>query len=82
MTDIIYEQEILEHLRKLDQEQQRRVLSYTRALGKRPKGISGKEAVRIAREINFDPAELALMQQAIEEEFEQIISYPGVELDE
>ena len=66
MTDMLYEQEILAELRKLQPEQQRKVLAYTRALQTRPKGISGKEAIRIAREINFDPAELALMQQAIE----------------
>lgn len=67
MTDMPYEQEILAELRKLQPEQQRMVLAYTRALQTRPKGISGKEAIRIAREINFDPAELAEMESAIEE---------------
>jgi hypothetical protein len=70
MTDatITLEQELLEQVRKLDRNQQHRVVAYARALHTRPKGISGKEAIRIAREIAFDPAELAVMQQAIEEE--------------
>lgn len=39
-----------------------------RALRTRPKGISGKETIRIAKEVSFDPTELVLMQQSIEVE--------------
>jgi len=80
-TTMTYEQELLEEARRLDPEQRRRVLAYARALRTRPKGMSGKEAIRIAREINFDSDELALMQQAIEEAFEQVDEFPEVDLD-
>jgi 7,8-dihydro-6-hydroxymethylpterin-pyrophosphokinase len=81
-TTIPWEQELLEAARQLDKEGQCRVLAYARALRTRPRGLSGKEALRIAREINFDPAELAVMQQAIEEEFERITEASEVNLDE
>lgn len=64
MTVISYEQAILEQVRQLTEEQQRQVLAFTRTLN-RPKGISGKEAIRIAREINFPKEDLEEMAAAI-----------------
>lgn len=66
MAATTYEQQILEQIRELSAEQQRQVLEFTRSL-KRPKGISGTEALSIAREINFPKEDLAEMAAAIAE---------------
>jgi hypothetical protein len=58
MAVTTFDQELLEEAHKLDNEGKRRVLAYARALASRPKGISGAEAVRIAREINFPKEDL------------------------
>jgi ribosomal protein L22 len=61
-----YEQQILDQIRNMSDEQQRQVLEFTRTL-KRPKGISGKEAIRIAEAINFPKEDLDEMAAAIAE---------------
>ncbi len=66
MTDIPYEQEIIEQLRKLDEPQKKQVLDYMRGLS-RPKGTPGVLAVKYAREIGFSSDDLAEMESAIEE---------------
>jgi hypothetical protein len=38
----------------------------------RPPGMTGEQFVALARELAFDPEDLKLMQQAIEEEFRRI----------
>ncbi|RMF82551.1 MAG: hypothetical protein D6737_01415, partial [Chloroflexi bacterium] len=74
------EQEILEALRKLSPEKQRRVLDYTRSLT-RPKGTPGKLAVQYAREINFPAEDLAEMTVAIEAFCEVVEDIPEIDLD-
>ena len=66
MAAISYEQEILEQIRALNEEQQKEVLAFARTL-KRPKGISGLEAIRIAEEINFPKEDLAEIAEAIKD---------------
>jgi hypothetical protein len=71
MAEISYEREILDALHKLNADQQRRVLEFAQGLTY-PQGISGKQAVQYAREINFPPEDLLEMEKAIEEAFEQV----------
>jgi hypothetical protein len=66
MAAISYEQEILEQIRDMNEEQQKEVLAFVRSL-RRPKGISGLEAIRIADEINFPKEDLAEIAEAIQE---------------
>lgn len=68
---MIAEQEILDQIRALDEEGQRRVLEFARSL-RHPKGISGKEFLRRTQGMNADPADLDFMEKAIEEEFERV----------
>lgn len=81
MAEISYTKQILEVVENLDAEKQREVLDFARGL-KRPQGITGKEAIRIARELNFPKEDLEEMMRAIEEEFERIDDFPEIDLDE
>jgi hypothetical protein len=81
MSDLSYADEILDEVSRLSPEKQKRVLDFARGLT-RPKGISGKEAIRIAREINISSEDLAEMEQAIEEWCERIDDWPDVNFDE
>lgn len=81
MTDVSYEDEILEQIRRLDLEGQRRVLEFARSLG-RPKGEPGWRIVQHAREINFPKDDLAEIQQAIEDFCEQVEDFPEIDFDE
>lgn len=65
MAAISYEQEILEQIRDMNEEQQKEVLAFARGL-KRPKGLSGKEAIRLAEEINFPKEDLEEIAKAIQ----------------
>lgn len=68
MDDIEFQQEILEIARGVPPEKRLNFLNGVRqAAGKRPRGISGKEAIRIMRDINISKEDLAQMAQAIEE---------------
>ncbi len=59
--------EVLRELEKLSPEQQERVLEFARGLRKAlPPGIPGEVLAELARELNFDPQDLADMQAAIE----------------
>lgn len=80
MTDatITLEQELLDQVRKLDRNQQRRVVAYARALHTRPKGQSGAEFLERTKNIHIDADDLKRMEQAIEEAFEQISDLPEV----
>lgn len=80
MTDSLYVDQIIHYVEKLDTEKQRQVLEYAQSLSK-PKGISGRELIQLAHELNFDPQDLVEMQQAIEEECEQLEDFPEVDLD-
>jgi hypothetical protein len=65
------EQEILDHLRKLEPEQQARVLTFVRTLsGTLPKGVPGRELLRFAGVIDKEDADA--MRKAIEEGCERI----------
>ncbi len=70
------EQEILEWVSKLDAEKQRRVLEFVRSLGL-PQGIPGDDFAARARQVNFDPADLEEMKQAIENGCERIEPVEG-----
>lgn len=48
----------------------------------RPQGLPGYLAVQYAREIDFDPDDLAEMARVIEEECERIDPVPEVKFDE
>ncbi len=68
---MIAEQEILDQIRTLDLEAQRQVLEFARSLS-HPQGISGKEFLKRTQGMHPDLADLAMMEQAIEAEFERI----------
>ena len=67
MAVTTFDQALLEEAHKLDQEGKRRVLAYARALASRPKGLSGEESTRIAKEIKFSKEGLEEMAKAIED---------------
>ena len=71
MASVSLKEQIMSQLDRLTAEQQKLVLSYTKALT-RPRGISGKEFIERTRDIHIDPEDLRQMEQAIEEEFERI----------
>jgi hypothetical protein len=71
MADPNLRKQIIEHLRRLPLDQQRRVLEYVQALvSPEPIGVSGKEMLRFAGMI--DPADLKEMEKAIQEECERV----------
>ncbi len=64
-------QEIVKRLKSLSSGQQRQVLDYILELsGETPKGISGKELLRLVGAISKE--DLEIMKQAIEEGCEQV----------
>jgi hypothetical protein len=65
------EQELTEQISKLDAEKQSRVLEFIRSLSV-PQGIRGEDLIVRARQVNFDPADLEEMKQAIEAGCEHI----------
>lgn len=71
MADITLEQAILEQLRKLNADQQNRVLEFARNLSQ-PRGEPGKLFLERIRDIHIDPADLEIMRQVAEEDCEQI----------
>jgi len=73
MTDVTLsvEQQIVDEVRKLNKEQQRRVLDFMHALI-RPPTISGREFLERTRNIRIDPSDLEIMSQAADEDCEQI----------
>lgn len=66
MTEKTYEQEILDHVRKLNKAQQQRVLAFVKAL-ERPEGEPGWLAVQHAEEINFPAEDLAEIKAALQD---------------
>jgi hypothetical protein len=76
-----YEQELLQKVRKLNRDQQQRVLAFVDEQLTELKGTSGRDAIRIAREIGFSHDDLMEMQAAIEEGCEVIEDFPEVDLD-
>ena len=66
-------EEIISVLEHLTPEQQRQVLEFTQRMTTRlSAGTPGEVLMAAAREVNFDPADLEEMQQAIEEGCERI----------
>ncbi|MAS36478.1 MAG: hypothetical protein CL610_20915 [Anaerolineaceae bacterium] len=76
------EQELLEQVRKLDRDQQRRVMAYARALHTRPKGLSGSVFLERTKDIHIDVGDLERMEQAIEETFEGVSDVPEVRFND
>lgn len=78
------ERELIQKIHGLDETTQQAILDYIGALviSKRPEGIKGEDAIRLAREINFDAESLREMQEAIEEFFEGEAIIEDVKLDE
>ncbi len=66
MTTRDYTQKILEQVHKLDADQQRRVLEFVRSLP-RPRGEPGSSLIADIRRLNFSPADVAEMAEAIGE---------------
>ena len=64
-------QRIADEIDDLSEEELRRVLEFTQSLH-RPKGVSGKEFLERTKDIRISSADLELMRQAIEEEFEKV----------
>jgi hypothetical protein len=65
------QEEILNHLTKMDEERQKRVLEYVRFLDKDiPIGVPGKNLLKFAGTI--DKSDLLIMAQTIEEGCEQV----------
>ena len=75
-------EQIIEQLDTLNESQQREVLDTIARVKNRPQGTPGRLAVQIAREIGFSHEDLAQMEQAIEEAFENIDDFPEVNLDQ
>ena len=71
MADISFEDEIIERVRKLDSEKQRKVLDYVRDL-EQPKGEPGWKLAEHARSLGFSHEDLEEMKRAIEEDCETI----------
>lgn len=69
MADIPAEKELLQQFRKLDEDQQRKVLKFTRSLT-RPQGVPARSLLRFAGSI--PKGDLDAMAQAIEEGCERV----------
>jgi len=71
MSDVTVssKEEIIRELDKLDKDQLNEVLQFTRQLSA-PKGVPGETLLRFAGRISLE--DLALMEQAIEEDCENI----------
>lgn len=67
------EQSIVEAVEKLDRVQQEQVLRYAQQLEQDSRQwITGEELVALVRSLDFNPQDVALMAQAIEEDCERI----------
>ncbi|MBI5668854.1 MAG: hypothetical protein HZC41_12680 [Chloroflexi bacterium] len=73
MLDPVLERQILDELRRLDADQQRRVLDFARELSEadRPRGVPAERVFRAAAGL-FSKEEVDEMMKAIEEECERI----------
>lgn len=73
MAELPTEQQIIEEIRRLKIDEQERVLDFIRRLQDgQPTGMPGNVLLERAQEANFDPADLEVMKQAIEEGTEGI----------
>jgi hypothetical protein len=73
MNTTSVKEQIVSQLDKLSEEQQQQVLEFSQRLPSTlPPPIPGEVLIARAREINFDPQDLAEMAQAIEEDCERI----------
>ena len=68
MTANLIERELLEVVQSLTDAQKQTVLQYARTIDK-PVGTPGWKFVKMARELHFDPEDVAQMEAVIEEEF-------------
>ena len=73
MPDIPIDKRLLEQLRKLKADEQQQVLDFIGGMqDSSPKGMPGNLLLEWAQELDFDPADLDEMKQAIEEGCEGI----------
>lgn len=71
MSSPAIKEQIISQLDRLSEAQQRQVLDFTRSLA-RPRGTPGKVLIERMRNVQIDPADLEIMRQAIEGEFEKV----------
>lgn len=71
MVNSALEQQLIEQFRHMTAEQQQQLLDYARALT-RPRGLTGREMIELARAAAFLPEDLAEIEQAIEEDCERV----------
>lgn len=77
-----YKAQILEQIDDLNEDQQREILDAVLRVKNRPKGEPGRLFLERTKDIRFDPEELMLMEQAIEEACENIDPEPDVNFDQ
>lgn len=70
MSNLAIQQEILDELERLPAEQQRNVLRFARSLSTREVGVPGRDLLSFVG--TFDPGELTMMSQAIEDGCSQV----------
>lgn len=75
-----YEQEIMQTIKQLTPDDQRRVLDYARGLVI-PEGESGARLVEHVRTLGFSSEDVADMQQAIVDHRNENRVFPEVDLD-
>ncbi|MBI1258233.1 MAG: hypothetical protein GC204_12240 [Chloroflexi bacterium] len=75
-------EQIIERIDELNEDQQREILETIDRIKNRPKGEPGWLFLERTKAIHIDPEDLKLMEQAIEEEFENIDPEPDVNFDE
>ncbi|MBE2270038.1 MAG: hypothetical protein IAE80_17505 [Anaerolinea sp.] len=76
-----YLERIMDVVKQLDAEKQKRVLEFVTEI-ERSKGEPGWLFLERTAHVHIDPEDLRLMQQAIEEDCEQIDDDPGIEFPE
>jgi hypothetical protein len=75
-------EQIIQQLDTLNENQQREILDTITRVKNRPRGEPGWLFLERTKDIHIDPEDLRLMEQAIEEEFENIEEEPDVNFDE
>jgi hypothetical protein len=81
MEIVAYKDQIIELVNTMTVEELRKVWEFAVTVKNHPPATPGTEAIRIARELNFDPQDLAEMERAIEEACESADDFPEVDLD-
>lgn len=69
--DLTVEQELIEEVRMLSADEQKRILALVKKLN-RPKGTPGREFIEAIKDISISPEDLETMRRVIEEDQERI----------